>query len=104
MEGLWPEVTELAERMAEFGVGLAYHHHMGTIVETDCEVGRLMSVTEDSVGLLIDSGHSAFSGGDPVGLCGRHAERIVHVHCLALRVDVLRKAREEDLSFMDAVL
>lgn len=65
MEGLWPEVTELAERMAEFGVGLAYHHHMGTIVETDCEVGRLMSVTEGSVGLLFDSGHSAFSGGDP---------------------------------------
>ncbi|NEJ15584.1 myo-inosose-2 dehydratase [Rhizobium leguminosarum] len=103
-KGYGRKLTELAERMAEFGVGLAYHHHMGTIVETDGEVDRLMSVTGDSVGLLFDSGHSAFSGGDPVGLCGRHAERIVHVHCKDVRVDVLRKAREEDLSFMDAVL
>ena len=28
-------LTALAERMADFGVGMAFHHHMGTIVETD---------------------------------------------------------------------
>ncbi|WP_439794637.1 TIM barrel protein [Sinorhizobium meliloti] len=57
------KLTDLAERMAEFGVGLAFHHHMGTIVETDEDVDRLMSVTGERVGLLFDSGHSAFSGG-----------------------------------------
>ncbi|MDW9451863.1 myo-inosose-2 dehydratase [Sinorhizobium meliloti] len=98
------KLTDLAERMAEFGVGLAFHHHMGTIVETDEEVDRLMFVTGERVGLLFDSGHSAFSGGDPVALCVRHAKRIVHVHCKDVRGDVLRAAREGDLSFMDAVL
>ncbi|MER9856407.1 MULTISPECIES: myo-inosose-2 dehydratase [unclassified Mesorhizobium] len=103
-EGYGRKLTDLAERMAQFGVELAYHHHMGTIVETDDEVDRLMSVTRAPVGLLFDSGHSAFSGGDPLALCTRHAERIVHVHCKDVRVDVLRQARERDLSFMDAVL
>ncbi|MBY5579186.1 myo-inosose-2 dehydratase [Rhizobium leguminosarum] len=98
------KVNQLADRMANFGVGLAYHHHMGTIVETDEEVDRLMAVTQAPVGLLFDSGHSAFSGGDPVALCARHAARIVHVHCKDVRMDILHKAREADLSFMDAVL
>ena len=74
----WPaygrKVTALAEKMAEFGVGMAFHHHMGTIVETDAEVDRLMAVTGAAVGLLYDTGHSAFSGGDPVALATRHVE------------------------------
>ena len=34
------KLTELAERMADFGVAMAFHHHMGTIVETDAEMTR----------------------------------------------------------------
>ena len=68
----WPaygrKLTELAERMADFGVRMAFHHHMGTIVETDDEVGLLMRHTGEAVGLLYDTGHSAFSGGDPLAL------------------------------------
>ena len=58
--------------MAAFGVGMAFHHHMGTIVETDEEVGLLMEHTGPAVGLLYDTGHSAFAGGDPVALVRRH--------------------------------
>ncbi len=107
-DGDWPaygrKLTALAERMAEFGVGMAFHHHMGTIVESDAEVDRLMSVTGPAVGLLFDSGHCAFSGGDPVGLATRHLDRIVHVHCKDVRAALLAKARREDQSFMQAVL
>jgi inosose dehydratase len=97
-------LTTLAERMAEFGVRMAYHHHMGTIVETDAEVDRLMANTGSAVGLLFDSGHSLFSGGDPVALVTRHVKRVVHVHCKDARAEVLAKARGKDESFMQAVL
>jgi inosose dehydratase len=104
----WPDygrrITRLAERMAEFGVAMAFHHHMGTIVETDEEVGRLMAATGDAVGLLFDTGHSLFSGGDPVALLKRHVDRVVHVHCKDARKDVFQKARATDESFMQAVL
>lgn len=98
------KLSDLSRRIADFGIGLAFHHHMGTIVETDAEVGRLMDGTTPDVGLLYDSGHSAFSGGDPIALCKAHADRVVHVHCKDVRPDVLAHARAEDSSFMDAVL
>jgi inosose dehydratase len=107
-DGDWPDygkrITALAERMAEFGVGMAFHHHMGTIVETDAEVGRLMASTGNAVGLLYDCGHSAFAGGDPVALLKRHIDRVVHVHCKDNRAEILKKARASDESFMQAVL
>ena len=106
--GDWPaygrKLTELAERMAEFGVGMAFHHHMGTIVESDEEVGLLMRHTGRAVGLLYDTGHSAFAGGDPVALVRRHVDRIVHVHCKDTRPDILAQARASDASFMQAVV
>ena len=57
----------LAERMAEFGVGMAFHHHMGTIVETDEEVDLLMRHTGPAVGLLYDTGHSRLRRRRPGG-------------------------------------
>lgn len=98
------KITALADRMADFGVGMAFHHHMGTIIETDAEIDRLMALTGSSVGLLYDTGHCLFSGGDPAALLARHLDRIVHVHCKDARRDVLERARAEDMSFMDAVL
>ena len=107
-DGDWPgygeRLTELARHMADFGVRMAFHHHMGTVVETDAEVGRLMENTGPEVRLLFDAGHSAFSGGDPVSLCKEYAERIVHVHCKDVRPGILAEALASDLSFMDAVL
>jgi len=104
----WPaygrKLTALAERMASFGVGMAFHHHMGTIVETDEEVGLLMRHTGEAVGLLYDTGHSVFAGGDPVSLVKAHVKRIVHVHCKDARKPILDKARAADTSFMDAVI
>lgn len=104
----WPaygrKLTALAERMADFGVRMAFHHHMGTIVETDAEVGLLMKHTGDAVGLLYDTGHSAFSGGDPVSLIKAHVKRVVHVHCKDARKSILERARAEDMSFMGAVM
>ncbi len=106
--GEWPaygrKLTALAERMADFGVRMAFHHHMGTIVETDAEVDLLMRHTGEAVGLLYDTGHSIFSGGDPLALLRRHVGRVVHVHCKDARRPVLERARRDDMSFMAAVI
>lgn len=104
----WPaygrKLTELAERMATFGVRMAFHHHMGTVVQTDAEIDRLMATTGEAVGLLFDSGHCLFGGGDPAALLQRHLARVVHVHCKDVRRTVLDHALATDMSFMGAVL
>jgi inosose dehydratase len=83
---------------------MAFHHHMGTIIETDAEVGLLMKHTGEAVGLLYDTGHSTFSGGNPLQLIKDNVKRVVHVHCKDVRKPILEKARAEDMSFMAAVL
>jgi len=82
---------------------MAYHHHMVTLIQAEDEVDRMMDSTKN-VGLLLDSGHLTFAGGDPVRALRRHAKRIVHVHCKDIRKDQLAQAKKKDLSFLDAVL
>ena len=107
-EAEWPaygrKITNLAAKMADFGVRMAFHHHMGTIVETDEEVDRLMARTGEEVGLLFDTGHCLFAGGNPDALLRRHIRRVVHFHCKDVRADTLKRAIASDMSFMDAVL
>lgn len=102
--GYGRKVTALAERMAEFGVPMVFHHHIGTIVESDGDVDRLMANTGAAVGLLLDTGHSALAGGDPVALTRRHAKRVNHFHGKDVRKAVLEEAMREDWSFVDAVM
>ncbi len=98
------KLTALADRMAEFGVAMAFHHHMGTIVQTDRDIDAMLQNSGKTVGLLYDTGHCLFAGGDPAALLRRHIGRVVHVHCKDVRQDVLDRALASDLSFMDAVL
>jgi inosose dehydratase len=97
-------VTTLAEKMAEFGVAMAFHHHIGTVVESDDDVDQLMANTGQAVGLLLDTGHSILAGGDPVQLTKRHAKRVNHFHGKDSRRDILKRAMAEDWSFVRAVM
>jgi len=98
------KLTALAEHMAAAGVRMAYHHHMGTVVETAAEVDLLMAHTGEAVGLVVDTGHLAFAGGDPVALLRKYAPRVNHIHCKDLRRAPLEQALRDDTSFMQAVL
>ncbi|MBV6425308.1 MAG: Inosose dehydratase [Steroidobacteraceae bacterium] len=104
----WPEfgarLTELAGRMQAAGMRMAYHHHMGTVVQSGADVDALMKHTGAAVGLLLDTGHLAFAGEDPVRVATQYADRIVHVHCKDVRPTVLARAQNRDASFLDAVL
>jgi myo-inosose-2 dehydratase len=107
-EGDWPRfgeaLTEVAEHLRGRGMRLAYHHHMGTVVETEAEIDRLMAATGPAVGLLLDTGHLTYAGGDVLGIARRHGDRIVHVHCKDVRPPVLEEVRQRDRSFLDAVV
>jgi inosose dehydratase len=93
----------VARHLEKQGLKLAYHHHMGTVIESEEEIDRMMRSTE-AVGLLLDTGHLTFAGGDPMRALERHAARIVHVHCKDIREDKLARAKARDSSFLGAVL
>ena len=55
---------------------------MGAYVESPADVDRLMENAGDDVGLLFDSGHMTFAGGDPVAML-REARRAASATCIA---------------------
>jgi len=107
-ENEWPRfgerLTALAQRMQREGLRMAYHHHMGTVVQAPEDIDHLMSSTGQVVGLLLDTGHLTYAGGDPAQMAARYASRIVHVHCKDVRGSVLERSRNRDSSFLNAVL
>jgi inosose dehydratase len=97
-------LTEFARHTLARGVRLAYHHHMGAYVETPADVDRLMSLVGEEVGLLFDSGHMSFAGGDAAAMLAKHIARVCHVHCKDVRPRVIRLARNRNWSFLEAVI
>jgi inosose dehydratase len=98
------KLTELAEWLRAEGCPMTFHHHMGTVVETEREIDLLMARTGDGVGLLLDTGHLHFAGGDVLATARRHGRRINHVHCKDIRADVLARLKAESWSFPKGVI
>jgi inosose dehydratase len=104
----WDRLTSGLNRLgkiaASSGMRLCYHHHMGTGVMTRADIDRLMAGTDpELVHLLLDTGHLAFAGGDPLSAAQAHAGRIKHVHLKDIRPAVASKVREEGLSFEEGI-
>lgn len=88
----------------EYGIFLTFHHHMGTVVQNPDEVKRMMDNTDpEYVSLLYDTGHFAYCGADPLEMAETYADRIRHVHLKDIRPEVVKKVKDEKLSFLDGV-
>ena len=97
-------INEISKMMIDENMPLAYHHHMGTVIETEAETRRLIESTNDSVKLLIDTGHMLFAGGNSIKITEDFIERIIHVHCKDIRKNILDKSLKNDSTFRQAFL
>jgi inosose dehydratase len=105
-DGQWARVYDgldkLSARAAQMGMKVAYHHHMGTVVQDREDVDRLMQGTKQ-LSLLLDTGHITFAGDDALLMAKAYAPRIAHVHTKNVRPAVVSRARAEGWSFERAV-
>ncbi len=97
-------INEISKMMMNEGMPLAYHHHMGTVIETEDETRRLIENTNNNVKLLIDTGHMLFARGNSIKLTEDFFERIIHVHCKDIRKEILDKSLKNDSTFRQAFL
>lgn len=106
--GEWAEFGERMSGVADYvagqGLRFAYHHHLGTVVETQADMDAFIAATSPSVGFTIDTGHAALGGVKTLGVIERHPERVAHVHCKDVRGAVHAEARRTGKSFLDGVL
>jgi inosose dehydratase len=87
-------VARALELARDRGHDPVFHHHMGTRVETVADIERLLGATD--IALLLDTGHLAAAGGDPVRAVRDWHERIRYVHLKDASRAVIDDARDWD--------
>ena len=89
---------------AQYGLRLAYHHHLMMVAETLAEIRALFNACAPSVGLLLDTGHATAAGFSYTQLIDEFADRICHIHLKDVRLDRLQHVRASGMTFNEAVL
>ncbi|QHM73421.1 myo-inosose-2 dehydratase [Mixta intestinalis] len=98
--------NELAKIAAQKGMQVCLHHHMGTGIQTPAEIDRFMTLTNDDVYLLYDTGHIYYSENSQQAMLAvleKYLPRINHVHLKDVRDEVVATVRQQKLSFLDGV-
>lgn len=83
------------------GVVASLHPHVGTMVERQEEVERVLAGSQ--VGLCVDTGHLHVGGTDAVALAAANADRVTHVHLKDVDASVASRVVAGELSFGEAV-
>ena len=107
-ERSWTEAVATLQAVARavrdvLGMRVVVHHHAGTFLETPQEIERLLEQTDaETVGLLLDTGHAAYGGADPVEISRRHGSRIRYVHLKDVNSKELQHVRSTDVPMEEA--
>lgn len=80
------------------GIPMAYHPHVGTIVNQMWEIDRLLENSPD-LSLNLDTGHVALAGEDPLVAFNRYSDRITHLHLKNFRPEVVAQVQREQMSW-----
>ncbi len=108
-EDEWPgyleRIGQLADWMAENGVPMAFHHHMGTVIE---KAARDRPADGRARPRRWACSTTPATSPSPARTRRRWrrkwAKRINHVHAKDVRPDVMKRVHAERLSFLDAVV
>jgi inosose dehydratase len=88
----------------ETGLRTVFHPHIGTWVETPQETSRLLQMADpELLGLVLDTGHYRFGGGDPLVALQQHANRIWHIHFKDHDPAIAAQSRREDWNGIQSV-
>ena len=104
----WKRLIEATNKMAEiarghFGLTLTLHANAETHVETEEHLEKVLEQTDPAlVSLCLDTGHLAYTGGDPVTFMAKHHKRIPYIHLKDVNGDLLKRVRAEKMPMVEA--
>ncbi len=105
----WRAFVEGAQRVAsavkrESGLRTVLHHHIGTWVETPTEVETFLERTDpELIGIVFDTGHYSFGGGNALEGLQKHAQRVWYVHFKDHDPHAAARARAHECDAVQAV-
>ena len=97
---MFTNLNRINEYAQSRGVTATVHPHVGTMIETDDDVERLLAGTD--IGICFDTGHMFIGGTDPVAFSKKHAHRVKHSHLKDVNLDLARKVQAGELTYYQA--
>lgn len=74
-------VSKIGQLCKEHGLGLGFHPHWDTMIETEKQLDTLMNLTDpDLVFLAPDTAHLVLGHADPTSIFRKYVDRIRYVH------------------------
>ena len=74
-------LTSIGKQIAELGIPLGYHNHMGSLGEHPEEVDQILAATDPRYAKLeLDVAHYFQGGGDPVKAIHKYSDRLLFLH------------------------
>jgi sugar phosphate isomerase/epimerase len=91
---------EAAEVLRAEGVRAGLHNHVGTWVETEYEIDRVLkAIPPELLGASFDVGHLAWAGIDPVATVRRYSDRVIDLHLKDIDLEVAAASRATPTSY-----
>jgi len=108
-ESEWVQLTEVSNRIGEYvrdryGLKAAFHPHAQTVIEREEQIERYLELTDPSlVSMVLDTGHHAYAGGDPVAFMRNHHQRIPYLHIKSVDKGIRAEVAAQGIPFAEAV-
>lgn len=104
-EAGWTGLTQMVREgqklvEGEYGLKFSFHPHIGTAVEKEHQIDRLLAETE--IDLCFDTGHHAFWDQDPLAYMERVFPRIAYMHLKNVDGAVRQRVLDGHLSIADS--
>lgn len=94
-------LTATLEIGRRHGLVVAVHPHVGTMIEGEPEIRRLLESTEAA--LCLDTGHLTVAGVDPLRIARSATGRIAHVHLKDVDGELAARVHRGELGYHDAI-
>ena len=100
-ESGWRRLIDTTHKVADiarerFGLPVTFHPHADTHVQYEDEIEAFLEQTDPGrVSLVLDTGHHAYCGGDPVAFMRKHHSRVAYLHLKSVDGEVLERVNAE---------
>jgi inosose dehydratase len=99
---MFSNLKRISELATSKNVKAVIHPHVGTMVETEEDIMKVLEGT--TIQFCLDTGHMIIGGTDPVEFAKNHSDRIGHSHLKDVDMSVAKKVRDSGMSYYDAVV
>ena len=99
---MFTNLNRIREVCEAQGVDAVLHPHVGTMVETESDIMKVLNGS--TIKFCLDTGHMYIGGCDPVEFSAKHADRVGHVHMKDTNAGPAAEIRNGTKTYYEAMI